>query len=54
MSQTINTDMPGKLWSIQGLSDPVAVALDPLVPHICHNGSSRPDNNALWEQLNLF
>jgi integrase len=34
--------------------DSVAVALDPLVPHMCHNGSSQPDNNALWEQPNLF
>ncbi len=34
--------------------DSVAVALDPVVPQMCHNHSSRPDNNALWEQLNLF
>ena len=34
--------------------DSVAVALDPLVPHLCHNGSSQPDNNDLSEQLNLF
>ena len=34
--------------------DSVAVALDPLVPQMCHNGSSRSDTNALWEQLNLF
>ena len=34
--------------------DSVAVALDPLVPQMCHNDSSQPDNNALWEQLDLF
>lgn len=34
--------------------DSVAVALDPLVPQMCHNGSFRPPEKVPSEQLNLF
>ena len=34
--------------------DSVAVALDPLVPQMCHNGSFSASEKAPSEQLNLF
>ena len=34
--------------------DSVAIALDPLVPQMCHNGQIQPDPAATSEQLNLF
>lgn len=34
--------------------DSVAVALDPLVPQMCHNGSFRPPEKVPSEQLNQF
>jgi len=34
--------------------DAVADALDGVVPQMCHDVISQPDNNDLTEQLNLF